>query len=122
MTLSQAERICGYRIEVGTDSAGDFLRAWDGEQEVGFLRVKRDLKFSLGIMVEWFYREECRKVFAAQDWHCARCGERRPLQGHHIEYRSKGRVDRGNLEGVCAACHGREHGERSGRRRNEDAC
>lgn len=42
---------------------------------------------------------------------CETCGRRRPLQLHHIRFRSQGRDDReGNLRLECGACHDREHG------------
>lgn len=42
---------------------------------------------------------------------CETCGRRRPLQLHHIKFRSQGRDDReGNLRLECGACHDLEHG------------
>ena len=110
MNIRRAEQVTGFRIEVGVDSAGAFAMAYDGDVLVKVMRSKRDVKDATRLLVEDLYREECGKVFQAQGWKCARCGYFRPLQGHHKVHRSKGRIDRGNLEGLCAVCHGKEHG------------
>ena len=110
MNIRRAEQVTGFRIEVGVDNAGAFAMAYDGDVLVKVMRSKRDVKDATRLLVEDLYREECGKVFQAQGWKCARCGRFRPLQGHHKVHRSKGRVDKGNLEGLCAACHGKEHG------------
>ena len=111
MNLRRAEIVTGFRIEVGTDNAGSFAQAYDGDGTlVKAMRSPKGVKVALGLLVEDLYKTECQKVFEAQGWKCARCGQFRPLQGHHKVHRSKGRVDKSNLEGLCAACHGHEHG------------
>ena len=55
--------------------------------------------------------EVSERVLREQDYRCARCGERKPLQVHHIVFKSHGGTDdRENLEGRCAACHDAIHG------------
>lgn len=110
MTLKRAEDVTGLRIETGTDNAGAYALAYDGDTLVRAMRSAKGIKVALGLLVEDLYKTECQRVFEAQGWKCARCGQFRPLQGHHVKHRSKGRVDKGNLEGLCASCHGQEHG------------
>lgn len=110
MKLRRAERVTGLRIEAGTDAVGAFASAYNGDALVQTMRSPKGIEAALGLLVEELYKVECQKVFTAQEWKCAGCGQFRPLQGHHKRHRSQGRVDKGNLEGLCAACHGKEHG------------
>jgi hypothetical protein len=110
MTVKQAESRSGYQIETLSDSAGPYVVAMDGDRPVKMLRAPKGYPKALGELVEILYREECQRTFHKQGWRCARCAGLKPLQGHHKIKRSKGRVDRDNIEGLCAACHGKEHG------------
>ena len=49
-------------------------------------------------------------IIAEQHYRCAHCGEVKPLQVHHIIFRSHGGGDqRENLEALCAECHHKKH-------------
>jgi hypothetical protein len=67
---------------------------------------------------KWFLRFNLARVrdlkMEEQKGRCARCGCIRPLQLHHIVYRSERRDDRpGNLELLDDACHRADHGPTS---------
>lgn len=54
-------------------------------------------------------------VMEKQEWKCAECGLLKPLQGHHVIFRSRWRRSMGpldcvdNIRGLCAGCHTDEH-------------
>ena len=52
------------------------------------------------------YKALLFKIFEKQDWRCAICKQRKPLQGDHIKKRSQlGSDTEENLQGVCPDCH-----------------
>jgi len=113
MTKRQAEKIIGQPVAVNTLGCFPLFTAETLHPYVkGEIvpAVSRTESKALGDLVQRLYIIYCNKVFTEQEWKCARCGKRKPLHGHHKKHRSKGRVDKDNLEGLCAACHGREHG------------
>jgi len=62
-------------------------------------------------LVDSHWREVCKIVFRAQNFHCAYCLRIRPLTGHHKIFRSQGRRDSvTNTEGLCSDCHGAKYG------------
>ena len=113
MTKRRAERIIASEIAVTQLSANGTWDAYIVPGEYfgsGLYAYGKTEDQAIGNLVAAFYKAECLRVFEGQEWKCARCGLRKPLQGHHIEHRSHGRVDRNNVEGLCAKCHGQEHG------------
>ena len=113
MTRKRAERIVAAEVHVGQMGNGGPWECWISTPEIfgtglyGFGKTEHE---ALGNVAETFYKKECLRVFESQGWKCCSCGELRPLQGHHKVHRSHGRVDRDNIEGRCAKCHGQEHG------------
>ena len=62
-------------------------------------------------LVDNIYRARCKRVAQKQGWKCADCAMRRPLQGHHVKFRSHGRDDREiNIRMICQSCHQEIHG------------
>jgi 5-methylcytosine-specific restriction endonuclease McrA len=56
------------------------------------------------------YFEQREDIFDGQDGHCAGCGRIKPLDSHHIKYRSNlGGDERINLIGLCRECHETKH-------------
>jgi hypothetical protein len=113
MTPKRAERIIASEIKVAQLSANGTWDAYIVPGEYfgsGLYAYGETENEAIGNLVKAFYKAECLRVFELQEWKCARCGLRKALQGHHKIYRSHGRVDRDNVEGLCAKCHGPEHG------------
>ena len=113
MTKRRAERIIASEIAVTQLSANGTWDAYIVPGEYfgsGLYAYGETENEAIGNLVKAFYKAECLRVFELQEWKCARCGLRKALQAHHKVHRSHGRVDRGNIEGLCAKCHGPEHG------------
>ena len=57
------------------------------------------------------YKRLCHfKVFPRDKWRCCICGHRKPLNAHHIVYRSQQGPDRSwNLISLCEWCHKAVH-------------
>lgn len=54
------------------------------------------------------YKKLQLAVFEADGWLCRACHKVKPLQAHHLQARSKGRIDTlENLVSLCASCHQR---------------
>ena len=61
MNLRRAETVTGLRIEVGTDNAGSFAQAYDGDGTlVKAMRSPKSVKVALGLLVEDLYKTECQ--------------------------------------------------------------
>ena len=113
MTPKRAERIIASEIKVAQLSANGTWDAYIVPGEYfgsGLYAYGETENEAIGNLVKAFYKAECLRVFELQEWKCARCGLRKALQAHHKIHRSHGRVDRDNVEGLCAKCHGPEHG------------
>ncbi len=110
MTKASAERITGYEIRLLTDSPlGVAYGAFRADVQIAAASGSKPGE-ALKLLVEKVYKIHSEIVFREQKWRCARCGQRRPLQAHHLVHRSKGRSDAvPNLIGECWACHEREH-------------
>ncbi len=106
MTLNAAEKITGMTI---VSSGIGFWRA-DGAMGQFDVRASNS-KQAAERIVDWNWREICKSVFRAQQYHCAYCLRIRPLTGHHKIFRSAGRRDSVmNTEGLCSDCHGGKYG------------
>jgi hypothetical protein len=113
MTKRRAERIIASEIKVAQLSANGTWDAYIVPGEYfgsGLYAYGETENEAIGNLVKAFYKAECLRVFELQEWKCARCGLRKALQGHHVKHRAKGRIDRGNIIGICASCHAKEHG------------
>lgn len=117
----KAETINGYRTTVeAAIAAGKRLylaTAWN-EDGTPFLRVTALANpiASVNVLITKVYQRHCEMVAVLQRRRCARCGELRPLQGHHIIFRSHGRNDRlPGIEMLCPDCHGNIHEGRAKR-------
>jgi 5-methylcytosine-specific restriction endonuclease McrA len=65
--------------------------------------------------IDWLRGENWKRVtnnvYRRQGWKCGRCDKMKPLQGHHIRFRSRWRREdgpldiEGNVEGLCSSCH-----------------
>jgi ribosomal protein S14 len=112
MTIAQAEKICGYRIErlskIRTEVPKFAAYDDDGAE---LLRVESKLgeRVALKMLIEGLYQREGDYVFERQKWRCLDCGRHTALFRHHVIPRSRGRVDRGNLVGLCWPCHEARH-------------
>lgn len=111
----KAETINGYRTTVeAAIAAGKRLylaTAWN-EDGTPFLRVTALANpiASVNVLITKVYQRHCEEVRASQKHRCARCGELKPLECHHIKYKSHGRDDRKpNLQADCVDCHGSIH-------------
>ena len=120
MTLAKAERITGLRLvgmpihggilfhgilDSAPDGFAEFASASPWATGVGLTQTA-----ALDDLVAGNYRKNATAVCRKQQWRCARCGNRRPLQAHHRKRRSRGRDDQiGNLEGLCQDCHEKAH-------------
>jgi len=52
------------------------------------------------------YQQLIRQVFELDGWRCKICRKMLPLQAHHLQKRSQGRLDViENLISVCYRCH-----------------
>ena len=115
MTIAQAEKISGYRIErlSRTGKLPAEFAAYDDEDKL-LDQVKCGIGETpaLKMLIEKLYAIEGAIVYANQDGRCKDCA--RPLtlttmERHHVIPRSRGRRDRGNLDGLCRACHRERH-------------
>ena len=53
------------------------------------------------------YRDLCRRMLARDGFRCRHCGSPMNLTPHHLQRRSRGRMDTmENLVTLCAECHG----------------
>ncbi len=83
--------------------------------EVAYVSFLRDEKEACVQLRQMNLGRVNQIVFERQEWKCHGCQERRPLQGHHVIYRSRwrpamGPLDwEGNIVGVCSDCHESEH-------------
>jgi|ERR1700722_7085122 len=61
------------------------------------------------------WKRICFLKFESQEWKCAECSGVKPLQGHHVIYKSRWRRQDGpldvdyNIRGLCSDCHGNIH-------------
>jgi hypothetical protein len=111
MTRKKAEQITRLRLAgrlvedtwvyIAYDENNKAMACGEGDEE----------KEALEELVRDNYRRVSREVMIRQGFLCGRCGERKPLQTHHKEHRSKGRLDtEENLIAVCQHCHNSAHG------------
>ena len=84
-------------------------QAWRGAQLLA-QKTGRTLEAVYWQLSEAVLKLNAREVATAQGWRDARTGQIDPLQTHHIQPRSKGRLDEPrNLEGISQSTHGLEH-------------
>ena len=115
MTIVQAEKICGYRIERLTN-IGEKLVAFAAFDDEAKLLAKAEStkgeKVCLNMIIGKLYNIEGDRIYAEQGHRCLDCGKpltRSGMQRHHVAPRARGRHDRGNLAGLCGPCHGKRH-------------
>jgi hypothetical protein len=117
MTIAQAEKICGYRIE-RLSNIGETISVFCAYTDEGKSLVttgsSEGEKVTLKMLIEECYKIEKDRVWAEQGGRCKDCGKpvtRAAMHGHHVIPRSRGRRDRGNIDGLCGACHRKRHRE-----------
>ena len=54
----------------------------------------------------WVLRKQ---VLRRANWRCERCGQRGPLDVHHLTYERFGREMLGDLQALCRGCHDEAH-------------
>lgn len=117
MTISQAEKICGYRIERLSDIGATvpvFSACDDEGKHLVTVGSSEGEKVTLEMLIEACYKVEKDRIYAEQDGRCKDCGKpitRAAMHGHHVIPRSRGRRDRGNIDGLCYSCHQKRHRE-----------
>lgn len=106
MTIGAAEKITDLTIDHSPDN---FYLA---SGMIGQFRVyDTDARRAAKAIVDWNWREVCRKRSHQQGYRCLYCKGLKPLQGHHKIKRSQGRRDVvGNVDMLCSACHGAKFG------------
>jgi len=117
VTVKHAERINGLRYVVLAKPKGRFyVEAFDGDIMIANAE-EFTLSKTLDIIVNTVYRINSRQKMVEQDWKCALCGKRNPLEiDHHPISRARGqRDDRPqNLRAVCTVygcgLHAKKHG------------
>lgn len=117
MTIAQAERICGYRIERLSQVRAK-VAEFAAYDDVGKLLAKAESrqgeKVALNMVIGKLYTLGGNDLYTGQKRLCNDCGrllKRWEMHQHHIIPRSRGRRDRGNLIGLCYACHEKRHRE-----------
>ena len=120
MTVRSAERITGMEIRLipPASKVGSAVTyaAYDQGAEV-IRRTESGHSATLGAIVETLYRRTAQKVFERAKWRCEECGRIRPIQAHHVIFRSHGRVDSmENLRALCKSCHENAHRSHVGSR------
>lgn len=110
MTRKQAERIM--QMPVTELSSADGAFRFEARADGILVRGRGSTqKKALEKLVDNNYKRVCAIVAQSQRYRCANCSTMVPLQFHHVEHRSKGRVDTvENLVGLCQAHHARMHG------------
>jgi len=85
-------------------------------EDVSFFSFLEDERAACDMLRKMNWARVERNVFETQGWKCKRCGQVKPLQGHHVLFKSRWRRSDGpldiesNIEGLDQACHGQEHG------------
>lgn len=119
MTLRNAERIMELTVEriAPPSRTAKFCfrvrtrEAFGGEEAKYLVAYGSTEKVALNRLVNENYRRMSLIVINFQRWLCGDCGERKPLQCHHVQKRSHGRKDTfENLRALCLECHARQHG------------
>lgn len=125
LSVKSAERRTGYQIIplygpgdgdlaqtgwVARDKGLEVVRCYAKESKDGLIR-EGALLAALNKLCNEVYRIHCAIVAQRQEHRCLFCGERKPLETHHVKFRSHGRVDEvTNLVAVCRPCHNKQHG------------
>lgn len=110
--LRKLEAITGLVAAQDTATGAYTLALTDGQVLISYMR---DERMACRDLREKNWRIVCNGVFERQQWKCAKCGERRPLSGHHKLFRSRWKRSDGpldvesNTDGLCQQCHGKEH-------------
>lgn len=84
---------------------------------VAFFSFKRDEKEACQELRDQNWHRVSRIVFDRQEWKCAECKQVKPLQGHHVVFKSRWRRAMGpldhesNIIALCQDCHGDIHGQ-----------
>jgi hypothetical protein len=114
MTRKQAEKITGLSIRAVPAPPCEF--AFIGVNGDGVALVAgrdRSPGDALKKLVENNYAELRYRLDVKQKHKCGECGKFGTLQFHHLQHRSKGRIDsEENVVGLCQTCHGIAHGTR----------
>lgn len=124
MTKKQAERIMQLEVvqmKARSGKPGPFpepfwFESYDKKKKgLGFIVSGSGQTESEALenLVKANYRRVCEELAEEQGHRCANCAKFAPLSFHHIQHRSKGRLDtKENIEGLCIDCHNIEHGLR----------
>lgn len=115
MTASRAAVITGLDVSVGPASGpGKYFlaKAFDGPRLIAESRACCRPSAALSDLVEKLYKIRSQEVYARAKYRCEKCGALgKPMQVHHIKFRSHGRDDRAsNLTALCGDCHQAAHG------------
>ncbi len=94
---------------------GDGVFALYMEPEVALVSFLKDEKEACAALRQNNLRRVNEIIFRKQAYKCADCGERVPLQGHHVNTRARWRPSDGpldvesNIRGLCQVCHANAH-------------
>lgn len=87
----------------------------DIAEGVAFFAMVKDEKEACAMLRADNWRRVVYMVSKAQEWRCKSCRQVKPLQGHHVLFRSRWRRIDGpldvesNTHALCADCHQDEH-------------
>lgn len=110
MTLRNAERISGLEIRFDETSPKYGFVAYDANGQEFARAAAKTIGVALTFLVNKIYSLHSEIVRQRQDYLCALCGQRRPLEIDHRTLRSHGRNDRiENLQALCTSCHQEKH-------------
>lgn len=109
MTLDKAKKITQLDIRVISNSKSAIAMGYENGGAV-IAGAGRDEKQALQDLVNLNWKRICQIVRHRQKYRCGTCDKPKPLQGHHIKRRSRGRLDTvENVVALCLDCHNGEH-------------
>jgi len=113
VTILHAEKMIGYPIEVLPAVPGSRMltvatKICDG---TAVMITDTTLKGALAVLVQTVLDLHKKLRLKQCDYRCEDCGGVKPLQVHHVKFRSQGGThEPSNLRALCAGCHGKAHG------------
>lgn len=117
MTLNQATRITGLYLVASNIDGIHRVFAWPNQialnDEPLFIAASdSSIEECLEEILDRNLAHVRNVLARAQKYRCGDCGQRKPLQHHHIKHKSQGRDDRPeNGVMLCQGCHNRRHGK-----------
>jgi 5-methylcytosine-specific restriction endonuclease McrA len=116
VTVRGAEKITMLRIEPTTIYSPKYgFLGFDTKNNICAWASGATKKEALEKLVSDNYQRVSKIVLERAGYRCQKCNKVRPLQVHHPDFRSHGRVDSlDTLVTRCAECHSEEHRQKRG--------